>query len=547
MGALCAAFALPSTAEAALQCPDFTVKPAALRIEAQLADADSFSGSLQLRAKKAAVQPFFLPSELATKDGRTIRPSLVAVTNLDAPLPINETRTIGISIKNVRFAGAYSGQLVLATGDCTVPIRLIATAPADLSLVGGADKALQLRLVRCTKSRCGPSWLDWLVPSRGRPSEIDVLVANAAQSPAVITDIEVALRGDPGRPAVPEDAFVPTETGATLGSQAVSRLPPIQVDRDELEPGHYVGAIYLSVEGAEKRTALPFEVDTRDGPFWAVLVLAIAIVLQILVAITNSLKLRGAEVRRWRKTKRQCASLDAEDQKLLGNRVDATRQLALHGDLQEAKTAREALEKDIGRLAKARRLERRALEKQPELPEAIRTKLMQVRQEISDEDATAADTKLGELQTLVDGLATAKPERNIGSIFGITYARARERGPAWTQETGQAAGTIDAGIRTIIIWISRHLALVLRPLWRVIRAVLRAISDALVIFWIAVMPWLVRYLLVALFILAGLKELYYDNTTFGVEPVLNYGALLIWGVTGAAVNTLIAKFLPGQP
>jgi hypothetical protein len=426
---------------------------------------------------------------------------------------------------------------------------VVVAAPADISLVGGADKALQLRLVRCTENRCGPDWLDWVVPSRGRPSEFVVQVANAAQSPALITGIEIALRGDPGRPPVPQDAFLPTATTATLGPQAVSLLPPITVNREGLEPGHYVGAIYLSIEGGEKRTALPFEVDVKDGPFWALLVLILAVAIQFVVMIANGLKLRGAELRQWRKVRRRYGLLDAEDQKLLTERVENTGRLALHGDLQDAKEAREAVDKDIGRLANARRLERLALDKRPGLTDEIRTKLTNIRRDISDGAGAAADAKLTELQKAVDELSPVEHERNLSEIFKTRKNVMLHWGALLSAGDGQAVSSV-AGIWAFIIWIWRHLLLVLGPIvgpiWRALRTATRVIGDAFVIFWIAVMPWLLRVLLVVLFVLAGLKELYYDNATFGVEPVLNYGALLIWGVSATVVNTALGKVIPGQ-
>jgi len=69
--------------------------------------------------------------------------------------------------------------------------------------------------------------------------------------------------------------------------------------------------------------------------------------------------------------------------------------------------------------------------------------------------------------------------------------------------------------------------------------------EAIVSLSIFVLPWLLRGLLVVFFVLAGLKELYLDNSTFGSDPMLNYSGLFLWGLTATGVNVALGKVIPG--
>ena len=343
----------PEVQAVSQQCGKLQVKPSPLEITGTLGDASSFVAPLKLKARKAGLKPVFIPSALRSQD-QVIGPGLITVNNLSEDLPVGQFRAVNVSVGDVRFAGEYHGTLE-AADKCSVPVTLIAVAPADLSLVGGADNAFHANLVRCANSTCGPGLGDFLIPHHGASDQLRIQVANASQSPALVTGLELALRSDdPSAGSKANLAFRPTETAFLLPAQAAATLPAIEVDRDSLEPGHYVGAIYLSTAGSDKRTALPLEVDVRDGPFWAVIALVLALLIQALGRVGAAFRPRRVELRKWRQLRRRIGLLDPKDQELLKPRLDELRQLVLHGDLDEAKKEREALEKDVGRLKRAR-------------------------------------------------------------------------------------------------------------------------------------------------------------------------------------------------
>jgi hypothetical protein len=59
-----------------------------------------------------------------------------------------------------------------------------------------------------------------------------------------------------------------------------------------------------------------------------------------------------------------------------------------------------------------------------------------------------------------------------------------------------------------------------------------------------VLPWLLRGLVVIALVFVGLKELYFDNATFGAEPLKNCGSLVVWGFGVTAANKALGNLLP---
>ena len=166
-----------------------------------------------------------------------------------------------------------------------------------------------MKLVRCSYLTCAPgNLIEWLNSSSSRRDAVRVQVDNASQSPAVVTGVQIALNTEVGEEVVSKEAFIPTMQRFKRRAQHATTLPPISINRDKIDPGHYTGAIYLQIEGAEKRAVLPFEIDVKDGPLWALAVLFAALVVHGLSALSKKAKVgpepnttvgRGTYVLRW--------------------------------------------------------------------------------------------------------------------------------------------------------------------------------------------------------------------------------------------------------
>ena len=533
-------------------CKDLTLDRSEVTISGVLGDADSFVGTFRVTAGKEKLKPVFLPAgDLKTKEagGPVIGEGKIDVANPAEALPENEPREVRVSVKDVRFAGEYHGRLELAGGRCKIALTVVVAGAADLGLIGsGDDKAAKLHLVRCKGLACGPSdFARSLVSDLSRRDSVTVQVDNASQTPAQITDVQIALRGDPNERLLPSGAIVMSRKDFELGSQGVSSLPAIDIDRNRITPDHYTGAIYLTVAGAEKRTVLPFEVDMKDGPFWASIALLIALFVQFLVWLASRNKPRKEALRELRAVEKQVAR---EDEPLLDERLAAARQLVLNGELEAAKTAREAIARDAGRLKEARELEQEAIRKAGSVPAGIAALLRELRQAAgAGEDATA-NSKLNDVRREVGGLP--EPVTVVTPTLGELYSSYQETLPkggllTMTTDSGpSAAGNIVAGLTAVVVFVRHHARGILGLIGASIASVRQKARNAVVLFSVYPLPWILRGLLVILFVFAGLKELYYDDDTFGAQVVLDYGALFLWGLSATAVNKALGKIIPGQ-
>lgn len=484
----------------AVHCKGVSVSSGVLRIAGVLSDAESFEGALRVKATRKGRKPYFLPSGDLVSTGsieRRIGPGKVEISNLSDPLPFDPKkgkgrwRSVPVSVKDVRYAGEYSGQLELGSGGCKVELQLIAAGGAEISLVGTGNKVVKLKLARCRYHTCWPGdFAQVLNSSSSRLDEVEVQVDNASQSPAEITAIQVALNSEVGEEAVSEEALSPPKH-AFVSSQYATTLPPIGIERGKLVPGHYTGAIYLTVAGAEKRAVLPFELDVKDGPSWAIVALIAALLVQGGVALANLTRPRKQvlkEIRALRKRARLELGAEATP---VQRQLDYARDLALDGKLDEARATCETIEQQLDQLKAERAAEAEGYTALAGFGEALGAGLFTLS---------------------VDG--SALPEAAIQVVNGL----------------GRLIGRLGS-------WIGHF--------WSWLKSVGRRIGRWGVWGSVYALPWLLRGVLVAAFLLTGLKELYFSNATFGAQEVVDYGGLFLWGLTAAAFNTVLGKVVPG--
>jgi membrane protein implicated in regulation of membrane protease activity len=504
LSVLLAAFALScamaSTASAAgtapIHCKGVTVSSGVLRVGGVLSDSESFKGALRVKATREGRKPYFLPSgDLVSSASieRRIPPGKVEIMNPSESLPFNAKkakgrwRSVPVTVKDVRFAGEYTGGLELGSGGCKVEFVLSAVGGGELSLVGTGTKVVKLKLSRCRNLSCGPGDLgEDLNPSSSRANSVSVQIDNAAQGPAEITAAQVALNSEVGEEAVSEAAFSPFgET--TIGPQQATTLPPIGIDRSEIEPGHYNGAIYLTLTGAEKRTVLPFELDVKDGPFWAIIVLFAAYVVHLCIAFVKYARSRNSAPQKIKKARKKAKVKLGSDAVLIEPQLDKAAAMAENGDLRGAESESARIDEEIDRVETARELEVAAMSGEDGLSEEM-------------------EQKVGTFQaTVLKGENSKKP------------LEALER--ELKEQTEQKVVGSSPKKRS---WV----------------------ATAIIGFGVYVLPWLVRIVLVVAFLLAGLEKLYFSNATFGAQQVVDYAGLFLWGLSAAGLDIVVAKFMP---
>jgi hypothetical protein len=551
-----AAFATTAAAGEPIRCGGTRITPAAgLKINGILNVAGTFTGTLRVHAvgkaaepaqggngpgqggKKSAkppeIQPpFFIRDGDLVATGSTehrIAADDIKITNVTGPLKKGQSREVEVTIEGARFVGEYTGAIRAGNGHCEVPLTVVVAGPADLSLVeSGSTTALSVQVVSCGGFSCGPNEnFEDLTRSSARRDDFAPQVSNGSQSPAEIMAVQVALNRNPGGQLPPLGAIKSTRQAFTRPPLRVSRLESIAIDRDEIDPGHYTGAVYLTLRGAEKRVALPLELDVKSGPFWAIVVLLAALFVQFLVWLAGRNKPRGEELRELREAERRIRTeLDPEDLALLEGRFKTARDLARRGKLTEAKTTRTALEEEAKWLPEVRAwIGEIKKSHDGQLPDRVRELELDFRRAIEHGNRGEANSARTDLR---DARSPEKVQRDK------LQAEALDENVAF--DAKQPSPPQPGPLVRFAIWIEAGL----RRLWNAIIHPLRTLS----LFSIYGIPWLLRALLVFAFVLAGLKELYFDNSTFGVDPVLSYSALFIWGLTATAVNTALGKVIP---
>jgi hypothetical protein len=498
-------------------CEHFTVSPHTVRIDGFVDNTNGLTGEIRVakKGKKAQAQPplFEVAGDLEGAGG-SIPASSVSISNPHAPLIGRAERAIPVSVQNVSVAGTYKGTIRLARGGCTIPLELNVATPADLSLGGSGATPLSLDVTRCASWTCGPGdVLDFLAPSHSVRDSVGVEVVNSSPAQVDVTGAGVVLGGDPGgRIPDPFSVFLDGSEGLAssplpLEGNAPSPLPDLILNRDQLEPGHYAATIFLALKGTKTPISLPIGLDVKDGPFLALLALLFALAVQ---ELARWLMRRAPSHVELAKLRRLRLTLDSADLAFLGPRLKLAEMRALDGYSDEAAEERGAIARDARDLEQARAFEDELRSIQGgQLPQNLRLAVQRVRIEASKTNNRAGiDSALSDLQIAAE---QALRER------GLTYGAQIRDAPS--NQNRAFALASDARQRCFEIK--------------------DRISSALLRTGISWLPRLVGALLIALFVLAGLMALYYSNSTFGANPVLDYGSLVIWGAAAVALRAVL--------
>jgi hypothetical protein len=530
----------PGVASASTEsCGDYTVDPSELQIDGRLGDADSFVGILRVTTAAADLKPELQPSGplIGADTGATIAESRVKVENSADALKPNVPRRVTVTVGGARFADTYTGEIVLAgVAGCSVKLTVKAVGPAKLTLASTVTP----NLVRCAQFTCGPGQkLDFLVSERSLRNSLAPLVKNDAQSAADVTNIKVALADDSGEATIPVDAIAPTETTATLPPQADTPLPPIAIDRDQLSPGHYSGSIYLTVTGEEQRVALPVTLNVKDGPFWAIVAVSLALLVQFCTILVLRNRPRGPALKDLRALRRRTNSL-GNDAGLFDQRLDGVRDLIVAGDLDGAGSASKLIDADITRVKEARKLEETANAKVSPLPPEISTLLSEFRAAVR-EGGTEANSKLTDLRVAVGKLPDERPPKGLDAVF--KSVRRGEEAAEVPRAASRLRVNNDAGAALVaaLIWVLSWPVKLWHGLVRLVRAVWRFLKYGFLWVTIVPMPWLVG-LGITVGLVVGALAQYYASATFGSERVIDYLRLFATVLAATVTTIVVDKF-----
>ena len=509
------AFAAPKT------CRSYVLDRDEVVIDGRLGDAESFAGVLHLTTAEQGREPDVQTTGDLTQSpdqGLTIPESRVTVTNPSTLRPFVRG-TVRITVGGVRFAGKYHGELAVADeAGCSVGLTVVARGSPKITLVN--DK-VSLNLARCARHACWPGGFveRLLVPAKQRRNGVAPEVTNDGQGAASVTRIEVRLVGDDSEGSVSKTAIESTAQQVVLEAGHTKPLPQITITRDQLVPDHYQGNINLTIAGEEAIVHLPVSMNVKDGPFKAILLVAVALLGQLgtLVYIRN--RPRGPALAERHALRGKLAVL-GDDRKLFKDRLDAVRDLIVDGDIKGAGDAMTEIRNDIPLVREAQRLEHTAKERvgSGPLPDAIVGSLATFRTKIAEGEHGAANSALTDLRVAVGNLpAVSASERAPAAGFEVTLSDVRD--------TADATGAV-------VSWLGRA-----------IHRTVRALRYCWLRLTITALP-VVLTALIAIGVVVVALTTYLSNPTFGKDTwdyLALFAAVLGASVSQIGVEKLIAR------
>lgn len=184
-------------------------------------------------------------------------------------------------MSGIEIPGEYQGQIQLMLPGQTitqaVSIKLKVTALAKPTLVAlPGSEQVKLRLVQCQGLDCNLAGL--FLPASAFLDRYELQFDNPSQSDVTITDAKVVGRGEfTGYPLTLSQLGLPA-TPYVLPAGKTGSIT-VTLNRDLIPPDHYAGTVYLTMQGRSEHLTFPVDLNMRTGPFWAIVLLLIGIVL----------------------------------------------------------------------------------------------------------------------------------------------------------------------------------------------------------------------------------------------------------------------------
>lgn len=514
--------------------PSLTLTVAAedtpLIIHGQLdGQTNSFSGNVRLTVTGGDATDLRLLASDLQHDSRSdlqVDRSYVTIPagiNLSAGQP----RDVRITVNNLNRPGVYTGTLkFLLPGQAEVEALVI---PIELHLdavpkVVPVTPALSWQVVRCDH------WLDcrlatWFLPQSVVQDRWEVWLDNQiAQAVEVVDGVAVLYGAKSSNTA--RTTNVVLAVPHTLPASQVESIA-VTINRQQLAPDNYQGTLRFKLAGVDEPVSVATSIDVRQGPFWALVVVLLGILLGRLVrdmetpAAQTQVKLMPVYLR---------LQANANDLKVAKDRADALAQLeAFKRRLEEKQETEEtrspALEIIEARIRFYASLEALAADLPGGLRDRLAPQFATARQAIRDGRQAEAEQYYAEITRAVDEAA------KDGSL-GVSERLA---------EFQDQMAALGESLRRL----GTAMQVKTTPRWLRLLARLSGIRlSADVRFWV-VRPILSLTLLVLL-VLWGMQALYVNaGATFGATGVYDYTGLLLWGLTADVVSRSLSN-LPAK-
>ncbi len=476
----------------------------------------------------------FTKSDLKEVGGTTvIDRNRVAISA--ASLQKDKPQDVTITVTNITRPATYTGDITLwvdpnKAAAQLVNLTVIMIPKIDVKVPAPAN----VQLVRCSPFPCSfTNWLPDRLLGRHRKFTLD----NESPIDLPITLNNLLLRGDKSGYLITEQDVTIAIPNQSLGARKSTAIELTLPDTDKLQPDHYVGTLRFGLKGYDTQPTVNYTLDVRDGPWWALGVLVLGVVVGRLVKSMNSpeattqLKL----IRRLYRLHTKASALkNATDRANILAELEAIKErINLAEEAETVLTAEmDRIATRVDLLSKLEHLQTRiALVQDPTLKQELEVKCMSAIQALRAGNIEECLTLIKAIALQLETQPT--PEGTTGDSFAGLLEFVREldeEGTTALAASREATVASPGFFARALAWLSGA-----------------NVMNAEVRYWL-VRP-LLFLLLLFLLVMVGLKALYLDaGSSFGSEGLYDYLGLFMWGISAEVTQNALQNLrLPGAP
>jgi hypothetical protein len=413
----------------------------------------------------------------------------------------------------------------------TKPPPATAVVTPTLVPLKGTEQ-VQLQLVNCGW------WLDCalahlLLPASAHIDKRELQFDNSTEVPVNILSTATIVAGDlTGYQLNRQAISLPQDLKSLPANQIVSI--PITLNRAEMPPDRYSGAIYLTLKDRRDRLSLPVNLNARSGPLVPIVVLFFGVVLGRLFkymqergepqakALGEVYRLQGDIA---------SAKLEDRDKQLLVEMIQEVQTLVAREQLDVVPTQVQTIRDRLETLVKLQLLENQLNQQATIFPTDVDTFTLDIRKArlyIAQKEDAKARELLAKISTDLDNVGARGAEVAAGVE---AFKRSLTEAATATVRMGEAPLPINQQIGNFKLFM----------------ITLSGVSDrvrAEATFWI-VRPILSLVLLVGLSAV-GIGSLYVENATFGAKPFPDYLGLILWGLSADVASRSLSSLKGGN-
>ena len=484
----------------------------------------AFGGDVRLTATGDDVKELLmLPSGMKGVGDDNV---IIDRSNVTVPSGISlnkgQPRDIRVTVNNVTRPGEYAGSLkfLLPGQSEDKALKIGLTLRIDSKpKVQPVFPNMTFQLVRCQNPiACAVS--TWLLPASAIREDWAVYLDNQTLAPIEMTDATVVMRGEKTGHAINPDVI-----SLTLSHPLpLGKVEPIMmtIHRNRLLPDRYQGTLRFKVKGSDDPVIINIDLNLRDSPIWAVLIILAGIIVGRLARgmSTPEAQKQIKFLPRLYQLRDSADRLENAEARtyLAGQIQDASEQIALAKETEEVLS--QVLDKLKGRIDFLGTLEglEHQLTKFDALIEELKPTIQAARQELIYNRVEEAERLRKKVEARLQEVQQDKTMGVASDLFDTFFKSFRASTARWSEAEKAKAPTRPGGMR-----------------WGWLAKVMTTLSGTEVMS-AELRYWFVRPLLflilLAVLALLGLQTLYVSaGSAFGAAGLYDYLGLFLWGLS----------------